>query len=187
MKKDLSQSFSSRLEQAQEKADGLRKTFFILANKKSEHTRQFDCNYFQCTFKSRNFCSRCKTVRYCSEKCIRLDWKSHQPVCNRIFNKRKEEEEQTAREEEAAKEDGGAAGSSEESKLKKNENRTHKENNTVAMDQSDCMLPGENTQKRSSEDKALQGLIEIAEEMSVEPRNESHKTKNSEKGEPSKY
>ena len=41
------------------------------------------CGFLGCTNAGVGFqqCSRCKTIRYCSQKCQRADWKLHKQVC----------------------------------------------------------------------------------------------------------
>jgi len=37
-----------------------------------------------CGTKNRNmyYCSKCKSIKYCSVECQRADWKKHKPVCD---------------------------------------------------------------------------------------------------------
>jgi len=41
------------------------------------------CERRDCDSKSRHRCSRCKTVSYCCQDCLTLDWCHHRDVCNK--------------------------------------------------------------------------------------------------------
>lgn len=51
-------------------------------NPNTEILRTKHCQ--NCNSNATLFCSKCKTVYYCSPKCQKADWKSHKKICNKI-------------------------------------------------------------------------------------------------------
>ena len=71
------------------KGKRLRQLFFRSTGERTKYSAEFDCKYAACQNLSAGVCGGCKTARYCSDNCIRLDWPSHKHICSKKFIKSK--------------------------------------------------------------------------------------------------
>jgi hypothetical protein len=88
------QSIGSRFVEKKVQSGQSELTYFDIAQKISLRGRmavtenmKSKCWNDSCSFNATRHCSRCKSTKYCSEKCQRYDWKHHKVVCKFLSTK----------------------------------------------------------------------------------------------------